>query len=190
MKNLLLVILLTIIFAQEYPPGKDIPVITKEKWVQDLIVLARDRNTEYNNEYPYNVLYYDGNVWSADCSNLHKSLFNKRDIYDYTPNECQWDLSNTGDITEYQLISRCTDQSNDFTRLRAGEPRLLYMDGHIGAYLGQVIDGQYNAVEAAYSFGKITFSWVDSDGTRRDRKGGSYCGNWLQHGKPSRWVIY
>ena len=123
MKNLLLVILLTIIFADEYPPGKDIPVITKEKWVQDLIVLARERNTEYNNEYPYNVLYYDGDrdVWSADCSNLHKSLFNKRDIYDFTPDNFQWDLSNTGDITEYQLISRCTDQSNDFTRLRAGD---------------------------------------------------------------------
>ena len=191
MKNLLLVILLTIIFAQEYPPGKDIPVIKKEKWVQDLIVLARDRNTEYNNEYPYNVLYYDGNVWSADCLNLHKALFNKRDIYDKTPNKCQRDLSNTGDITEYQMISRCTDQSHDFTRLKAGEPRILYMDGHIGAYLGQVIDGIYNVVEATAAFGrKITFSWVDSDGTRRDRKGGYQVRTWTAHGKPTRWVIY
>ena len=89
------------------------------------------------------------------------------------------------------MISRCTDQSNDFTRLKAGEPRILYMDGHIGAYLGQVIDGIYNVVEATAAFGrKITFSWVDSDGTRRDRKGGYQVRTWTAHGKPSRWVIY
>ena len=194
MKYLLLFVLLTTIFSQEYPPGKDIQLITKEKWVHDLIVLARDRVSAYSNKYPYNVLYYDGKKWTADCVNLNKALFNGRNIDDLTVNKCQRDLSNTGDITVEQMIARCTGQSNDFRQLKSGEPRILHLSGHIGAYLGQVVTyqgNQYNVVEATVSFGGgIVFSWVDSDGTRRNKKGGSPSKKWITHGRPTRWVKY
>ena len=194
MKYLLLVALLTTIFSAEYPPGKDIQIITKEKWINDLIILARDRVSVYSNEYPYNVLYCDGKKWYADCVNLNKALFNGRNINDWTPGSCQRDLSNTGDITVEQMMQRCTDQSNDFRRLKEGEPRILHLKGHIGAYLGKTITyqgNQYNVVESTVSFGGgIVLSWVDNDGTRRSNKGGYQSLKWLTHGKPTRWVKY
>ena len=92
------------------------------------------------------------------------------------------------------MIARCTGQSNDFRQLKSGEPRILHLQGHIGAYLGQVVTyqgSQYNAVEATVDFGGgIVFSWVDSDGARRNKKGGYQSLKWITHGKPSRWVKY
>ena len=196
MKAILLFILVSFIVGGEYPPGNDVIVTTKEKWVNDLIVLARDRNSCYDNSYPHNVLYYEAatDTWYADCLNLEKALFNGRDIYDFTDGSAAYSLDNTGDITEIQLIRRCTEVSSDFAALKEGEPRILYMEGHIGAYLGKtvVLNGsKYNVVEATKSFGaKIAFSWVDSDGTRRDQQNGYYNGNWELHGKPTRWVRY
>ena len=189
MKQFILLLLISAIFA-----GRDQKIITKDKWVSDLIELAKNRVTEYNNHYPYNVLYYDGYKWTADCVNLHKSLFNGRNIYDFTKNEHQHDLTNTGDITTEQMIEKCYDVSGDFTKLKEGEPRILHLSGHIGAYLGKVVDvngSKYNVVEATGSFGhKIAFSWVDNNGVRRSERGGYTNGRWTSHGKPSRWVIY
>ena len=191
MKQVVLLLFTLIIFVQS---GRDQQIITKDKWVNDLIVLAKDRNTEYSNKYPYNVLYYDGSTWYADCVNLHKSLFNGRNIYDTSFPNYQHDLSNTGDITCYEMIEKCYDVSGDFTKLKEGEPRILYMDEHIGAYLGRSIKlngATYNVVEATGAFGhKIAFSWVDSDGTRRNQRGGTQRFTWIRHGKPSRWVKY
>ena len=168
--------------------------ITKEKWVSDLITLARDRKSQYSNQYPYNVLYYDGSVWYADCVNLNKALFNGRNINDFTKNEYQHYLGYTGDITTEEMIQLCTDVKSDFTKLKSGEPRILHLDGHIGAYLGQVVvvnGNKYNVVEATGSFGrKIALSWVDSNGARRDKSGGTIVGYWTLHGKPTRWVKY
>ena len=167
---------------------------TKTKWVNDLITLAKS-NSEYRNYWPYNVLYYDGNKWYADCSNLNKALFNGRDINDKTPGSYQHSLSNTGDVTPKGLFDLCLEKSSNFKGLRSGEPRLLYMDGHIGAYLGKEITvskGVVNVVEATAAWeSKILFSYVDSDGTRRYAKGSSNTrGKWLQHAKPSKWVDY
>jgi len=168
-------------------------ILSKDQWVKYLIELA-NRQTEYSNVYPYNVLYYDGAIWYADCVNLQKALFNGRNIYDYSPGGYQHDLSNTGDITTEQMIRACSDVSSDFTRLKSGEPRILHLQGHIGAYLGKTVvtsEGLCNVVEATGSFGhKIAFSWVDSDGTRRNAKGGYTNGKWTEHGLPSNWVSY
>ena len=189
MKTVLFLFFLSFIFAQD-----NRQLITKEKWVSDLITLARDRRSKYRNKWPYNVLYYDGSIWYADCVNLNKALFNGRNINDFTKDEYQHYLGNTGDITTEQMIQRCTDVSSDFTRLKAGEPRILHLQGHIGAYLGKIIDvngAKYNVVEATASFGgKIALSWIDSDGTRRNNRGGSTNGRWTLHGLPSKWVKY
>ena len=169
-------------------------LISKTQWVQYLIDLA-NRQTKYINIYPYNLLYFDGEVWYADCINLHKSLFNGRNIYDLTPYIYQEDLDNTGDIDATEMINLCTDLSSDFNKLKEGEPRILFVHGHIGAYLGKIINtnkGLCNVIEATSSFGeeKIAFTWVDPDGRRRNTKNGNIEGKWTKHGLPSLWVSY
>ena len=168
-------------------------IITKEQWVQYLIVLAKGKS-KYMNVYPFNLLYFDGEVWYADCVNLHKALFNGRNIYDYTPDIFQEELDNTGDIDANEMINLCTDISPDFKKLKEGEPRILYVHGHIGAYLGKIVstpEGLCNVVETTTSFGdKIAFSWVDPDGKRRNIKNGYAERKWTKHGLPSLWVKY
>ena len=130
----------------------------------------------------------------ADCVNLHKALFNGRNIYDYTPDIYQEDLDNTGDIDANDMINLCTDVSTNFKKLKFDEPRILYVHGHIGAYLGKIIStskGLYNVVETTTSFGdRIAFSWVDPDGKRRNSKNGDIEGKWTKHGLPNLWVEY
>ena len=63
------------------------------------------------------------------------------------------------------------------------------MKGHIGAYIGKKVNDKYNVIECTTSFGGgVVYSWVDSDGTRRNCAGGSKNGKWSLHGKPSKWV--
>ena len=168
-------------------------VMTKTEWVNKLITLAKSKS-KYTQKYPYNVLYYDGTTWYADCSNLMKALFNGRDISDKTANKYQRDLSNTGDVNADGLILKCTDISTNFSKLKSGEPRLLHMSGHMGAYLGKVVSrkkGECNVVECTPAWdGGIQFSYVDSSGRRLYAKGQSQKGNWAKHGKPSNWVQY
>ena len=168
-------------------------VMTKDEWVQKLITLAYSPSY-YSQQYPYNVLYYDGERWSADCSNLMKALFNGRDINDKTPNKYQVDLSNTGDVDADGLIEECSDLSNDFGALRSGEPRLLHMSGHMGAYLGQEVStsfGVCNVVESTPAWDNgIQFSYVDDGGRRLRGRDGAQKGTWTRHGRPSSWVQY
>ena len=87
--------------------------------------------TTYN---PHNAI-----AVSADCVNLYKALLNGYDVNNHTIGYYQADCSNVkygGNCTEWQLISQCTDVSKDFTKLKSSEPRLLYMSGHIGGYVG------------------------------------------------------
>ena len=130
----------------------------------------------------------------CSCINLHKALFNGRDIYYYEPDFYQEDLDNTGDIDASDMINLCTDISTDFNKLKKGEPRIIYLQGHIGAYLGKNIttpEGLCNVVETTTDFGdKIAFSWVDPDGKRREVKNGKLHGKWTKHGIPSLWVSY
>ena len=193
MKNLIYLIILIFIF-DEINNQKNQKIIIKEQWVEYLIELA-NRETKYINIYPYNLWYFDGEIWYADCVNLHQALFNGRNIYDFTPDIYQEDLDNTGDIDANDMINLCTDISKDFTKLKLGEPRIIYVHGHIGAYLGKIIstpNGLCNVVETTNSFGeeKIAFSWVDSDGKRRNFKNGIIEGKWTKHGLPSLWVEY
>ena len=166
-------------------------------WVNAMKYSA-NMNTRYNNTYPYNVMYFDGTTLTADCVNFDKSLFNGRDVYNMTPNSCQRDLSNTGDCTESGLINQCADVSSDFSRLKLGEPRVLYMDGHIGNYIGENVNingNLYNVIECTgwtgdFGHNGIIYSWVDADGTRRTHKGGGASMRWTKHGLPNKWVNY
>ena len=166
-------------------------IMNDNQFVERLMVLA-DRKTYYRNKYPDNLCYIhaDGRT-SADCVNLLKAIFNGYDVHNNTPSYYQRDLSNTGDCTEAELIGQCSDVSEDFTKLGT-RPRVLYMSGHIGAYLGREIvkNGYtYNVIECTAAWGGgILYSYVRSDGKRVNRKGGVLNGTWKKHGLPSKWV--
>ena len=169
-------------------------MMTFNEWVRRMEVIADYPNSRYKNAYPYNLLYWDGVRWWGDCVNIQKALFNGRDVDSPGVNTYQSNLSATGDCTEWELLQQCTDISTNFGKLKAGEPRILYKDGHIGAYLGkekQIGKGIVNAIECtpAWEDG-IQYSYVDANGGRYSYKGAARAGAWTHHGKPTKWVSY
>lgn len=171
-------------------------IMTDNEWVEKLKTLAR-RPSNYNNSWPYNLLYYCGNNrHTADCSNLEKALFNGRDINDETVGSFQRNLDATGDCTEYALLMQCSDiRWGDWGELRPGDPRIIYMEGHIGAYLGEEFEepgqGIVNCVECTGRWEDgIQFSYIGPDGSRAWRKGDQIIGYWEAHGLASKWVVY
>lgn len=168
-------------------------VCTEKQLVDNLRTLASGRSS-YKNEPPWNLLYWDGERFWADCVNLYKSLFCGRNIVNPAVGSFQSDLSNTGDCTEWGLLSQCTDISTDFKKL-GNQFRCLYKDGHFGGYLGFEWDepgqGIVNSVEAtpAWEDG-IQFSYVQSDGRRFWAKGKSEMPGWTHHGLATKWIDY
>ena len=171
-------------------------VMTKDQWIFELIKLAKTPS-EYRANYPYNELYWDGRKFYCDAVNLNKVLFNGRNVRSLqiksSRSTSSPDFSNVGDVGSEGLIRLCSDVSTNFTKLKAGEPRILHFNGHIGAYLGKEIKvskGVVNVVECTASWEHgILFSYVDSDGNRRYFKGSDNIrGKWERHGKPSKWV--
>lgn len=174
-------------------------IMHKDVWVNRLKELARGKSG-YWAAFPWNLLYWDGDRFWSDCNNLEKALFNGRDINDKTPGSYCWPVPATGDCTEYGLLLQCADiQWYNFKTLKTGEPRILYMSGHIGAYIGEEFyeDGQgtVNAVEStpAWEDG-IQFSYVAPDGTRawskENYQKGFVRSAWEAHGLASKWVDY
>ena len=153
------------------------------------------RRTFYKNKYPYNLCYInsDGRT-SADCVNLYKAILNGYDVNVTAEGYFQRDLSNTGDCTEWGLLQQCSDISTDFKKLKTGEPRLLYMSGHIGGYIGEevTISGKiYNVIECTSAWqGGILYSYVDASGNRCQYKGASPRNKWSHNGKMTPWVEY
>ena len=168
-------------------------VMTKDEWVERLVYVA-NKKSKYSQKYGYNALRWDGEKFWCDCSNLMKALFNGRDVYNPKVNSFQSDTSNTGDINADALIKKAAYISTDFSKLKQGEPRLIHMTGHMGAYIGKEIKtdhGVCNVVECtpAWKDG-AQFSYVDSQGRRFYGKGGSRRGTWERHGLPNKWVQY
>ena len=171
--------------------SKNPKVIMTERQFVERLTKIKNRKTFYKNKYPYNLCYInnDGRT-SADCVNLVKAILNGYDVNNTKVGYYQRDLSNTGDCTEAELLAQCTDVSTDFNIL-SSHPEILYMKGHIGTYLGYTVDGKYNVIECTKSFGGgVVYSWVDADGTRRQKKDGLKNGKWSHHGKASKWVEY
>lgn len=169
-------------------------IMTSEQLVERLEVLA-NRKSFYKNKYPFNLLYNheDGRV-SADCVNLYKALLNGYDVNNRTVGYYQKNLTNTGDCTEWGLLSQCSDISGDFSKLQEGYPRLLFLKGHIGGYIGKEVtrNGKvYNCIECTGSFGGgIVYSYVAKTGSRYSFKGGTRSGTWTHHGLMTKWVSY
>ena len=169
--------------------SKNPKIIMTDKQFVERLTNIKNRKTFYKNKYPYNLCYIntDGRT-SADCVNLVKAILNGYDVNVNKVGYYQRDLSNTGDCTEAELLAQCTEVSQNFNDLK-DKPLILYMKGHIGVYIGKVVQGKYNVIECTKSFGGgVVYSWVDSDGTRRKEKAGVKNGKWTHHGLPSKWV--
>ena len=176
-------------------------IMTSAQLVERLKKLA-SRKTYYRNVYPDNLCHIHGDGrTSADCVNLYKALLNGYDVNVTATGYFQSNLSNTGDCTEWGLLQQCSDVSGDFRKLKAGEPRLLYMSGHIGGYIGEEVNRNghiYNVIECTTSWGGgIIYSYVDADGWRlqfkgasRTKRGNGSDNRWTSHGKMTPWVNY
>lgn len=164
---------------------------TTDKQVIEKLKLVASIPNYYWNQYPYNLGYYheDGRT-SFDCVNLIKAILNG---WEYTKQVGYYvhDLSRTGDCNEWGLISQ-TPYTADFSKLNC--LAVLYMNGHIGAALGETVvkNGHtYNVIECTGAWGGGTlYSYVDSTGRRYNHKGGTQNGRWEYWGKMTKWVKY
>ena len=174
-------------------------LISAEELVNRLIIVANNKSV-YSQEYKFNSLYWNGTHWSADCSNLIKSIINGRDVYNPKIGSFQKTFPVVEDVNANNLILKCNDISNNFNNL-FGVPRLLHLKdnqghGHVGVYLGKTLtssNGNVNVIESTVSWqaNAIIYSWVDHDGTRRLYEGGPLSEmkyNWTSHGSLDQWV--
>ncbi len=173
-------------------------IMTAKEYIRRLQVLASEPSY-YDNTPGQNLLFvHQGGVRSGDCSNTIKALLNGYDVTNKTPGYFQSYLGNTGDVTTEQLLALCSGVSSDFTRLKAGRPELLHMDGHVGTYIGKdvKINGCiYNVIECTAWTGDwghtgIIYSYVDKYGQRLNHKGGQPCLAWTSHGLFTPWLNY
>ena len=78
------------------------------------------------------------------------------------------------------MINKCTEVSSDFSLLHPSEVRFLYMENHIGVYIGKEeacknVSGVCNVVECTSKLGQnrgIVTSYVDDKGKRYTNKDG------------------
>ena len=166
-------------------------MIEASKFVSDLKELT-GMDTHYCNKYPGNIglVAADGSR-SFDCWNMIKALLNGYDIHNNTVGYKAPTLSITGDVDGKTLLSKCTKQSKDFSKLSSypAGTYLFIANNHAGDTV--VGDKVYNVVECTASWGKkVLFSWVDSDGSRRPYKGGRKNGAWTDFGLLTPWISY
>ena len=168
---------------------------TKDDFVNFFKDIPLNHGSLYNNTFPYNCLYYRAvNVWSADCWNMIKAaiwgdltLPSQIGNYWYLPGK--YGLQ---DLNGYQLLQACSDVSSDFTSITPGEYLVTRDYDHAGVYIGNITTsaGTFNVVECTPIWANgIQFTWVDSNGTRRQKQGGNVSVYWAYHGKLP-WVDY
>lgn len=160
-------------------------VMTAEEFI-DCLKIAINRPNVYNNEYPYNLGYYDGSEISWDCWNLGKSIIwtkgsivNNYTVGSYAKVDTSCGL---GDWTGLTIIKLAPNCGSDFSSLVPGE--WLYMDGHTGYYIG---DGQVIECTKGWGVNGITYSQIDSSGNRS--RNGVPNGKWIYHGMVP-WIDY
>ena len=170
-------------------------MIKQTEFVRILKALV-DMKTKYCNKYPYNIGYvYEDGSRSFDCWNMIKSILNGYDITNNTPGYKCPTLLVTGDVDGKTLLSKCTQQSKDFSKLSSypAGTYLFIANIHAGIYVGDTVVGNkvYNVIECTASWDKkVLYSYVDSDGSRRPYKGGRKNGAWTDFGLLTQWVDY
>lgn len=173
-----------------------VKVFEQKDFVEGLKALpATLKGSLYKNKFPQNCLYYQGKgIYSADCWNLIKAYIwgegvLPKNVGGYWFNPGKFGL---GDWNGRQILDKCDDISLDFSKLVPGEFLLTDAEDHAGIYVGELTTtaGTFNVVECTPIWANgIQYTWVDSDGTRRRRKGEEKGGKWQYHGKLP-WVDY
>ena len=161
-------------------------VMTADEFIECLKI-ASSRKNKYNNQYPYNLGYYNGSEISWDCWNLGKSIIwtNGAIVNNYTEGTyAKVDTScGLGDWDGLTIVQQAPNFSNDFSNLVPGE--WLYLNGHTGYYIGngQVIE----CTGGSWGIYGITYSQIDGNGNRS--RNGKAEGKWLYHGMVP-WLDY
>ena len=175
--------------------------LSKNEFVERLLYLV-DQNTTYNGTSGFNILNYVNETFQCDCSGMIKALLNGFDIYNVKEGDVlrTKDYSVTKDLNSHQLINNCIEVSTNFSLLHPSEVRLLYMENHIGVYIGKEVackknvSGVCNVVECTSKLGNntgIILSYVDDKGNRYINKNGTQSRRWQKHGlPPSSWLRY
>ena len=156
--------------------------------------LAHDVPNYYNNHFPKNCGYYDGQRFSFDCWNLIKAILggwtdNRTVGYYVSPKDFP-----TGDIDGYHLLMKCYNRSKDFTQLKqAGTYLYISTSPHAGIYIGDFqYQGQtFNVVECTGAWAsKVQYTYVNDRGERYLYKGGQKSAySWTDYGLLP-WVEY
>lgn len=120
---------------------------------------------------------WNGWSWNFDCVILIKALLWGwcEDKTPYSHGGAVYLSNGVPDVDADTLITLCENVSSDFNNITPGE--LLYMDGHVGIYVGnrQVIE-----CTAGWE-GKVLYSEIGYDGKRT--RNGVQIGYWQKHGK-------
>ena len=174
--------------------------ITSAELIERLKEIANSLSV-YSQDQNYKYLYWNGEYWYTDSSNLIIGILNGRDVNNPKIGSYNEKFPVVKDVDANQLILLCNDTSTNFTKLESGVPRLLHFkdnqgNGHVGIYLGETISsslGLHNVIEATTSWGAnaVIYSWVDGDGTRRRYQRGTFSENnykWTTHGSLNQWV--
>lgn len=174
-------------FTKEATAPSGNQVMTADQFISCLQTAAARKNKySYNEEWYYNLGYYDGDSIYWDCWNLGKSILWSRGaiVNNYTTgNYAHVDTSfGLGDWTGLTIIQKAPNCNSDFSHLIPGE--WLYLDGHMGYYIG---GGQVIECTTSWGANGITQSQIDSNGYRS--RNGSGGGQWLYHGMVP-WIDY
>ena len=170
-------------------------MITQEEFLNAL-EFAVNTPSEYRNKFPYNLGYHyaDGH-YSYDCWNLDKVALTGKlgtnAVGTYIA------PSVTGDVDGKTLLSKCTAQSKNFSKLSVkGTYLYLSTSPHSGIYIGdKVVNGHtVNVIEctknSAWKANGVVYSYVDASGRRFNYKGGKQSLAWTDHGLLTKWVKY
>ncbi len=161
-----------------------------------ILQTAHDVPNYYNNKFPKNLGYYDGNRYSFDCWNLVKVALSEWKPTGVTGSYIAPKDLVTGDVDGATLLKSCTKRSKDFSKISVpGTYLYLSSNPHAGVYVGDFeINGiVYNVIECtknAWGNGVI-YSYVDSNGTRRKHKGSNSTSlKWSEYGLLTKYVEY
>ena len=172
-------------------------------WMYGRVAYRNDSSWLPNDQslYPkYNGLTWWSDAWHADCLGFVRAVL------------CGWNADKTVDCggantgypcywyNEQMFIDSCLPTeggggvSSDFTQLSQHPCSLLYKDGHVGLYVGelQIAGKSYNTCEVTTSYiddegrpGGGRLAWVDPDGRRRPSKDEPMLNSWWE-----QWGIF
>lgn len=156
--------------------------------------LAHDVSNYYNNKFPYNCGYYDGQRYSFDCWNLIKSILGGWSDTKVLGSYVSPKNFPTGDISGAQLLAKCYSKSKDFSQLKTPGTYLYISNSpHAGVYIGdfKYQNEIFNVVECTGAWDhKVQYTYVDEKGGRYLYKGGPKNPySWTDYGMLP-WVKY